>query len=272
MIQAPAYRSYLQAELARRCDRNPRYSLRAFSLALGLSPGALSELLSGKRVPSVPAARRILSRLGLEPDRERELLASVERARAERNPVLKAGARATRPAAAPVAEIDLDAFRIIGDWYHMAILFLTDVEGFQPDPRWISGALGISATEAALAVERLVRLGMLRRHGARLRRAHRDLATSGRDRTTAAHRRHQRQILEKAIHSLENEPLENRSNTGLTFAANPARLPEARRMIEGFQRRLCRTMQGGRKTALYQLSLAVFPLQKSPSPAKKRKK
>ena len=57
----------LQRELSIRCEKNPRYSLRAFSRALGMSHTALSFVLSGKRPLSKNAARKVSEVLQLDP-------------------------------------------------------------------------------------------------------------------------------------------------------------------------------------------------------------
>ena len=43
------YRNTLRQELVNRCDRNPRYSLRAFARDLSLDPARLSDILNAKK-------------------------------------------------------------------------------------------------------------------------------------------------------------------------------------------------------------------------------
>jgi transcriptional regulator with XRE-family HTH domain len=54
------YKDCIQRELDRRIQKNHSYSLRAFARALKLEPGALSQFLSGKRIPSFKASQKIL--------------------------------------------------------------------------------------------------------------------------------------------------------------------------------------------------------------------
>jgi len=68
--EATSFRLRLQAELARRCAGNPRYSLRAFARRLGVDHSTLSQLLRGRRaltrtVDEVNLALQRLVRLGL---------------------------------------------------------------------------------------------------------------------------------------------------------------------------------------------------------------
>ena len=56
-------RLLLQRELERRCQSNPKYSLRAFAKALKMSPAALSYMLTGKRPVSKKTVKKIVDRL-----------------------------------------------------------------------------------------------------------------------------------------------------------------------------------------------------------------
>src|SRR5689334_7684944 len=67
---APAshrFRRVLQEELALRCARNPRYSLRAFARYLKLDHSTLSQLLRGRRRFTARTVERIGARLSLTP-------------------------------------------------------------------------------------------------------------------------------------------------------------------------------------------------------------
>jgi uncharacterized protein (TIGR02147 family) len=57
--------------------------------------------------------------------------------------------------------LGLDAFHLIADWYHYAILELCTCEDFEPRAEWVAERLGITANETELALERLQRLGLL---------------------------------------------------------------------------------------------------------------
>ena len=62
-----SFRERLQRELAQRCARNPRYSLRGFANFLGVDHATLSQLLRGKRAVT-PASIRWLAQLFIEVD------------------------------------------------------------------------------------------------------------------------------------------------------------------------------------------------------------
>lgn len=157
------YKTILKEELASRCRQNPRYSLRAFARDLKLAPSRLSEVLSGKQGLSRPAAERIAKALGYAPgDIERfcDLVESLH-ARSKKNRdsarlrLKKVGGDSTE------IQLQADTVKLIADWYHFAILELTNIDGFRSESKWIAKRLGISEFEAQLALDRLQRLNLI---------------------------------------------------------------------------------------------------------------
>lgn len=130
MIEAAFYKTIIQTELARRCEKNPRYSLRSFAKALGFNSAVISQVLSGKRVPSPKTATKIVQGLGLSPEQQHDFfssLADVQRARGlqRMSPVFKNLAARDVSRKGPPVDVGLDAFRVISDWHHYAILELS---------------------------------------------------------------------------------------------------------------------------------------------------
>ena len=158
-------------------------------------------------------------------------------------------------------QLSADAFRVIGDWYHYAILVMVETKGFRNDPRWIASHLGISALEVKLAIDRLFELELLQLVEGKLRFTDRDITTAHKEQTTPALKRRQRQILEKSIESLENDAIETRSMTGMTMAIDPLKLPEAKKLISAFNRKMSRFLEGGDKKEVYELQISLFSLQ-----------
>jgi uncharacterized protein (TIGR02147 family) len=148
---ANSFRLLLQDELARRCARNARYSLRSFARALAVDHSTLSQVLRGRRALSARAIERLGRRLGLTPaDIERY----VDAERSDRS----------EPASAMLPEVEQlthDAVRLVTEWHHYAILELCRLDTFQADSRWIARVLGIEVDAVNLAVSRLARLGLL---------------------------------------------------------------------------------------------------------------
>ena len=222
-------REHLETEFLKRRRKNPRFSLRAYAHYLGLPPGRLSELMSGKRRFSLALADRVTQRLGAPPVDKRKL-----------------------------AE---DELKLIADWQHFAILSLLRCNGLRPDPRAMAVRLGISATEARIALDRLQRLGLVKRSGDRWARTAKDLCTTT-DIASSALRESHRQALEHAMRSLDETPVEARSVTSVTMAIDPSKLPQAKRLIASFESAMETLLEMGDRTEVYNLNIQLVPLTK----------
>jgi plasmid maintenance system antidote protein VapI len=246
-----SFRQHLQEELLRRCRDNPGYSLRSFARALQINPASLSRMIRGERPISPEMKARLAIRLGLGPGELAEFATDSD------------------PAGSGVTfhTLSLDRFAVISDWYHFAILELLNLRRFEPSYRWIAKTLHITASEARVAVERLVRVGLLRIDDeGRWLALHANNTSAGKDLYHAAYRRLQRQILEQAIRALDEVPLERRDQSSMTMAIDSSRLPAAIEKITVFRRELCSFLeQGEERDQIYQLAVALFPVTSLPA-------
>ena len=242
------FRSFIQIELVKRCKANPRYSLRAYSKALGIQSSFLSKLLTGKRAITTKTIERLAEPLGLNP--------------VECNKFMGKG----RPSDSMghLIPVERDAFQAISDWYHFAILELFTIEGFKPTSAYISRRLGINRILAMEALARLERLGFIKKH------LHKGYVLIKGENTTlktnaspAVLKKLQRQVLEMAIQALEDVPACQRSQSTMTMAIDPKLLPQAREYITEFRRNLCEFLQKNRTTCeVYQLTISLYPVTK----------
>jgi transcriptional regulator with XRE-family HTH domain len=141
-----SFRLFLQSELARRCARNAQYSLRAFALHLGADHSTLSQWLRGRRPITTRSIETLGPKLGLS-------TTAIEQ-------YVEHSGREDRPS----RDADLltgETVSLIANWYHFAILELTRLEEFQCDSRWIARVLDVSVDEVNLAIQRMIRLGLL---------------------------------------------------------------------------------------------------------------
>ena len=159
-------------------------------------------------------------------------------------------------------DLSLDLFRVIADPIHYVILDSTFLDDFQADPQWISSRLGASITEVKLAIERLFSLGLMEKKKGRWVKTQSHVTTADKHLTSSALRKHQRVVIERALHALDNEPIERRSSNSLTLSANPRKLPQAKRLIEKFMTEMAQLLNDGPQTDVYQISLALFPITK----------
>ncbi|MGZ3768183.1 MAG: TIGR02147 family protein [Bdellovibrio sp.] len=230
-------------------SRNPSYSLRAYAKTLGVSAASLSQILSGKRPLTLITAKKICDRLTLNPADEQRVMLSL----LSENGI---GGKSKEPS---TAIIEVDRFKVISDWYHFAILSLTEIPKSKPDSKWIAQRLGISVSTAQEAVERLIRIGLIEIKGKCWRQNSLPLSVSS-NVPSSAIRKYHNQILKKAAESLDKDPIENREFGAMTFAINPQKLPQAKAMIREFRKSLSQVLEDGPKARVYTLSVQLFPI------------
>ncbi len=236
--------------------RNPNWSLRAFAMKLGMSSGALSEILAGKRPLSVKTRRRIVERLQLSPLEQRELLA------AEIEPYIKSKQD-------DVLELSSDAFHLISDWWHFAILNLTATAGFKAEPGWIATRLGMSRTTVKEAWLRLFRLGYLSKSPTgRIQRKHPKTKTSDDVMNLSIRRAHMEDLtlIEKALLDVA---VGEREVTSVTIPVKLKDIPRAKVLIRKFLNEFCDLIESDSADDVYRLSIAYYPLTARKSGAAK---
>jgi transcriptional regulator with XRE-family HTH domain len=110
--------------------KNANWSQRAFALKIGVSSGALSEILKGKRALSLQLKKKISAKLHFSPS---EISAFF-------NDDLPKHLKAHQ---LEYAKLTTDQFHLISDWWHYGILNLMNTKGFKPETQWIGNRLGV---------------------------------------------------------------------------------------------------------------------------------
>jgi uncharacterized protein (TIGR02147 family) len=240
----------LQAEFRKRQAKNPQLSLRSFARWLEVSPAQLSQILSRRRALTPKTAQKIAGKLSFSPREKMRFLAGV-------SPQADAASREWEGDQRR-ARLEEDRFRLIADWYHFAILSLTKTPGAKADPRWISRRLGISVATARGAVERLERLGIVETKP-RFRQVSPPMEVLPTVPSEAVRKFHA-QNLAVAAEKLERVPMARRNFQGITFAANPARLPEVESLIDRFLGEVADLFEETSPTEVFTLAVQLFPV------------
>jgi uncharacterized protein (TIGR02147 family) len=258
------HREKLRSELNQRSQVNPHYSLRAFARDLGVTPSWLSEFLNGKKGLSVAQARKIVQRLDLSDNEAEVFLLSVRatHARDHRERLsAQAEVRQRLDERRDVKFVNLEIQRTVNSWYHLALLELTELEGFKSSPSWIARRLRLPLVLVKRALADLERAGLL----ARVNGVYR--ATSAETETTydipsEDIRQFHVQMLDRAKQALFDQSVFEREFSSMTFSFDMQDLPRAktflrqlaRQFIEEFYRPLAK------KNSIYQMSLQLFRL------------
>ncbi len=268
IIDFSDYRAWLESEYTKRTQKNPHYSLRAFSKTLGMSIAQLSRILSGTRPLTVRTCDAISGALNLSPDEKNHLIQLI--VQDQRKQDQRKGSKKT-PTQAPTSatqddfqDLSIAAFTAISKWYHYAITELTFLKSFQSKPAWIAKMLGITTNEARAAIGRLMKLGILKEKNGNLIKVSKPLTTTN-DVPSAAIRRFQREVLEKAILSLEEHSIQERDMSSMVMAIDTKNLKMAKEKIKKFRRSLSRFLERGRPNRIYHLGVQLFPLSRGES-------
>jgi uncharacterized protein (TIGR02147 family) len=259
------YRELLRNELSERCRSNPRYSLRAFARDLDFSPSKLSEVLNGKQGLSRGSALKVSRALNFN-TQERQAFCDLVESQDGRSQAAREAAKARlieHEAEPEFKNITADAFQIVSDWYHSAIIQLLHLHHSKGNVDWIAKSLGITGLQAGLAVDRLKRLGFIGEKNGKLYPI--EHYTFGPDGIPSeAIRKFHRQVLEKAAAAISTQSLDERDYSTLFFPVPLSKLPEAKKMIKRFRSRFAEQLSSNDSTdEIYSLGIQFFRLSQT---------
>jgi uncharacterized protein (TIGR02147 family) len=254
IFQYTDYRVFLRDALVTRSARRRGYSLRRFAKTLGVSPSFLSDLLRGRKSLSPEKAGAVARRLGLT-GTEAEYFRLLARHRSE------GGASEDPAGPRVVTRLPLDAFTAMRDWYHVAILEMTELEHFQVTAATVAARLSIGVRTARAALARLVRIGHLAvDEQGRFRKTYRAGVLESAERNDALRAFHE-QMLRKAASSLTGQTNTEKVVGSETFAFAPEQLPLAAAIIEDcFNKMTALAEQSAGRSQVYHLGIQLFNL------------
>lgn len=254
---------YLKNQFRQRSTKNTKYSLRAFAKDIDIDVGQLSKTISGKLSLSIRRASSIIKNLNATPE-ERELflqsVAKEQASLADDEPIAK-NTKENSTKKFSNKELDYDIFLVISDLTHFALLELTYLHDFKSDHRWMARQLKVPVIEVQAALNRLVRLGMLKIVEGTIQKTDKNLSTGYKEFSSSALRAHHRQVLKQAQISLNRDSHEIRSNHSVTLTIDEKKIKIAREMTMKFLNELTQVLESGKQTKLYQISFNIFPLQ-----------
>lgn len=246
--QQKKYNSYCQeflvTEFQKRQERNPAYSIRAFSRDIGISKTSIGDVINGLRCLSQINIDILATNLNLNP-------LQIQRLKDDLSIISDRGRHI----------LGEDEFSLIKDWHYLAILNLAKLPSNQCSAEWVSERLGIELELAAYSLDKLLDLGLLREEEGKLVRTTMPLTTSV-DIPSSSIREHHKQSMEKAISALEDVAVELRDFTTVTYAIYPEKLAEIKKMIHSFHRKIGKLTPTKDATDVYRLNIQFFPLTK----------
>jgi len=257
----------MRTHLSKRIDGNPRYSLRAYAKALEVDVSDLSKVFSNKKALSIPNAEKVAHKLGLDPDEKDLFMFSVFTDHQNRGRKKAIPQTFAEPAPRSERHLHQDEFRAIADWYHAAIMELTfavNIPAHLPEAiKLCSQRLGVSSTEAKVALERLMSLGFLKEKAGYLVKSDKNLTVKNRRITDPARKKFLQQSLVKANEALETTPIEARKMTVMTLAIDPKKIEEAKQLIDDFKLKMMKFLETGASREVYHMGIQLYPVELS---------
>lgn len=235
---------FLVHEFKKRQERNTAYSIRAFSRDIGVPKTSISEAMNGLRCLSTVNIDIMAAVLNLDNE-------TIVRLKDDLSTLSDRGRTL-------FAE---DEFEVIKDWHYLAILNLAKLSDNQCHAEWIAGRLGLPLEVADESLKKLLGLRLLENIEGKLVRTLQPITTSV-DIPSSSIREHHRQSLQKAIIALEEVPVELRDYTTVTYVLDTKKIPEVKKLIHTFHRKLGKILPLNDATDVYRLNIQFFPLTK----------
>lgn len=241
------YQEIILAELNQRKRSNGSYSLRAFARDLQVSPGFLSSLISGQKKPTLDRAKKLIRRMALS-QRDSDLFLSS-----------LSGIGYFPSLDEQKQLISDDEFKLISEWYHLAILSLLKVKDSKSSPEWFAKRLGVNALIVKEALMRLKRLNLITSENGKLKQPGKGIRTST-DIPSEAIRHYHRQNLDIAKLKITNTDISLRDFTSITFAGDLTKIKKAKELIKTFRAKISELMETENASEVYTLAIQLFPV------------
>lgn len=222
---------------------NQRYSKRAYASKLGISHGALVEIMSGKRNVSIKMAKKLCFQMSLSPKQTDAIICE---------PKVNSNGEEI--------EINEDHFFLISDYTYFALINLLKIKSPDHSLQYFAKRLEITEAKAKLVVERLLRLNMIElnpkgfyvRTKTAFKTTDEVLSLS----IKAAHR----SSLEQSIVKLSDTPIELRDFSTITMAINTKKIPAAKKLLRKFQDDLASLLEDSKPDEVYSFNMQLVPL------------
>jgi uncharacterized protein (TIGR02147 family) len=257
-----SYREILKNEFEQRNLKNARYSLRSFARDLGLSPSRLSEVLNGRYGLSRKASEDIADKLSFSKTEKERFCDLVDLSHARSKTKKELARLRLKKNILKYKTMELDAFRVISDWHHLAILELTYLDHFKNDSTLIGKTLGISPSVVESAIDRLKKVGLIKEKAGNLV-ATEDFSAIGDDKPSLAVKNFHKQIMERALSALFVQSFEERDFSSVVMAISKSKLPQAKDLIRKFKKEFSTLVTDTTsKDSVYCLGIQFFDLAK----------
>ncbi len=245
---------YLEMEFKKRIGRRPRYSMRAFARDLEIGVSTLSEVLSGKASLSKDRIQILGAKIGLTPEQINHWVDLVIISHSKNQSKVKEARQRLNK-----KKLDLELFKLISDWYYLAILELLEIAP-QLKPIQMAKRLGIGLNEVTQAIDRMLKLGFLYEEGGEYCIALGDISI-GNEMASEAIKKFHNQMLKKAQEALVTQDLRERDFQSWIFSIRKQDLSGFKKEIQEALLPIIYKYEGkSDKDSVYNLSYQLFDI------------
>lgn len=239
---------FLSQFFDKRHAKNSQYSVRAFARDIGISSGRASEFLRGVSIPGPRLSQRIVEALQLSEKQKQQLNLLI----ASHLSVRKNG---QLDGTHQLAEKE---FTLLPEWQHFAVLNLLNTVHAEPSVPWLANRLGLTEMAISETLEKLCLAGLVVEEGGFFKATHQHL-TSTNTIPSEALRNYHRQMIQRALWSIDNVPFELRNVTSIMMTANPSNLYKLKVLTNEFKKKAAELFGEGEATEVYNLCVQIFP-------------
>lgn len=261
---------FLRDLLQSKQRQNPLFSVRAWAQQMGFKGHtALVFFLNGQRKIKPTHVPSILKGLKLSEEEEKFWSALVHfdcaESEEEKNYFLQQ-LKVLHPAK-DFCVLEIDKFRLVADWLHMALLEMTNLKDFRAEPEWIQKRLAfpVDIHEIEEALVRLRNLKLLKYDNGTLLKTNERLTTP-KDRASECVREHHKQVLMNGFEAIEKQDVSERFFNSCAMTIDRSKLNEAKELVRKFRSDMAKLMEKSPGDETYQLSVQFFKLTQTPEP------
>lgn len=227
-------------------EKNPAYSLRAFSKRIGVSSGALTEILNKKRSVTLNTAVKILKNLNFNDIEINSFLNDTKAQKSSRQ----------------FNDLAIDQYQILSSWHYLALLNLLELPSTKHNAKYLAKRLCLSENKIKESLERLLRLEMLEYIDGKYSRTHIRYKTTE-DIANSAIKKYHSDTLELTEQSLREIGPDLRDFSSILLKMNTKNLKKIKEMIRSFQDEVSDTVDSDDPEEIYHLNVHLYPVTKN---------
>lgn len=259
------YRIFLKSVLSKRISDNSSYSLRSFAKDLDILPSHLCLVLQGKKNLSIKSTLKVASKLKLDQTETEYFLwlrnFSTEKSVEARKIIYKKLTKLNHKQ--KVINLPMEQFIAISEWYHIAIMEMTELDDFIFTSENISKKLKIKKVQVEDAITRLLRLGLIKKENNKFVKEHLYSLFKSTDKNSALKKFH-KQMLNKAVNAIDEQDNNEKFIGSRTFSISKTKLPEAFEISRRYLQEMNELFsdENEKRTETYHLNIQLFNLVK----------